>query len=122
MHAPWGLFDEEGQFHGVGTFRVAPLGNSAPPPTVRRFELDRRRRRLTAVLEGGPRSAIPAILIIDSDEGRPLFLDYNRLTRITRRETLSVQLELPLSTPIKSRRHTAILLSDTDPIGELDLP
>jgi hypothetical protein len=60
-------------------------------------------------------------MVVDSDEGRPLFIDYNSLTQITRAETLSVQLELPLSAPIKGRRHKAILLSDTAVLGEVEL-
>jgi outer membrane protein assembly factor BamB len=123
IHRPWGLFDTDGQFTGVGTFRAAPLVKGGPSPgAVTKLTYEKARRRVVAELSPQGPTAVPGILIIDAEENCPLYLDYNRQTR-TRRgaDAWTVELDLPLSTKTRGRKLRAVVLVDTVPVGELTL-
>jgi outer membrane protein assembly factor BamB len=121
IYRPWGLFDGDGQFTGVGTFRASPL-ESVSPGGATRLVYEKARRRVVAELPPQGPTAVPGVVVIDADEGCPLYLDYNRLTRIRRGDAAwTVELDLPLSAKTRGRNLRAVVLVDTVPVGELKL-
>jgi len=123
IYRPWGLFDEQGQFSGVGTFRATAQDRPALEGNpVRELRYDRTRRRVVAELNPQAATAVPGVLIIDDQAGLPLYLDYNRLTRTRRGEQAwTVELDLPLSVATRGKSLRAVVMVDTDVAGELPL-
>ena len=85
VHKAWGLLGADGQFSGVGTFRLATLSSlpaAAKPLEVVHVRPDRQRHEVVATLRG-PVDAATALgmLAIATDDDAPWPLDYNVAVR-----------------------------------------
>ena len=133
-YKPWGLFDEQGQFTGVGTFKLAPVDQSKlqTPKNlkVEKFYFDEKQRRFAVEFDTGENmdstiGTIPGVLLIDEETLSPMDLDYNSLTHINRDDKgclKSCYLDIPLTLKIKQKRIRALAMADLCLLDELKMP
>ena len=98
VHRAWGLLGDNGQFTGVGTFRVAAVAapeTIAKPQEVTQVVVDRKRQEVVATLRGAvePTAAL-GILAIASDDDAPWPLDYNTAVQRKREKNGNTKLRL----------------------------
>ena len=129
----WGLFNEEGEFTGVGTFRMGKIAKEKNAKRssawVSRFEYNSRRRRVEAEVvtraasEDNFREKVIGIVLIDTRTGMPVPMDYN--TAIRNKDvgdgTIKAFLDLPPSAKVKPGHFLAVLTSDLYVLEELEI-
>jgi len=126
----WGLFNHEGKFTGVGTFRMEALSvEKVPPEDVEVLEFIYRPalRRVVAEVDvnraGNRRESVMGILLVDTRTGRAVPINYNVATsRKTYKDGKEhVELSVPLSVRMRPGRIIAYLMADLCPLRRLDI-
>ena len=105
MWEPWGLFDEEQQFLGIGRFDAQPREARTPSDiVVDHVRADATRRIVIAEIGGGEvlRDVVLGLLLVDDRTGRPLPLDYTARTEVRTTDGIptELRLEIPLGTDL----------------------
>ena len=116
VHKAWGLLGADGQFTGVGTFRVSAVGAptlAAKPPTVTQVTVDCHRQDVVATLQGQvDASQALGMLAIATDDDTPWPLDYNTAVRCKRHKdgTTTLRLRMPKDFFKKPARPTEVVI------------
>jgi len=128
---PWGIYNSDGKFVGVGTFRMRELPEklttTAREVEVLSFAHNKRKNRVTAEVrierKDTRRQTVVGIMLVDSSTGRPVPVNYNTATRRIREseQLRRVVLDIPSSAVAGAGIIRAYLMVDLRAVDMLEI-